>query len=169
MGRSRRICRTVAWGLVVAMQAGALAQGTRDTTTYRRIKAELDAIPAIDTHDHLWPFDRLPGLRGDRRGKGMNLSSLWRSSYYTWINPLTPWTPGETFDAWWGKAKHDFDDARATELLPLPAPRVHGPLRRRLRPDHRRPGPRPRTTGSSTTTATEAGCTTSSPSGPTSS
>ena len=36
-----------------ALQASAQAQGTRDTTTYRRIKAQLDAIPAIDTHDHL--------------------------------------------------------------------------------------------------------------------
>ena len=46
----------------------------------------------------------------------MNLSSLWRSSYYTWINPLTPWTPGMKFDAWWSKAKHDFDDGRATSF-----------------------------------------------------
>ena len=36
-------------------------QGTRDTTTYRRIKAQLDAIPAIDTHDHLPPFDLISG------------------------------------------------------------------------------------------------------------
>jgi predicted TIM-barrel fold metal-dependent hydrolase len=50
------------------------------------------------------------------RGKGMNLSSLWRSSYYTWINPLTPWTPKTSFEAWWSKAKYDFDSARATSF-----------------------------------------------------
>ena len=130
----------LAWGLVMAIQAGILAQGTRDTTTYRRIRAELDAIPAIDTHDHLWPFERLPGLVETDRGKGMNLSSLWRNSYYPWINPLTPWTPGMTFDAWWSKAKHDFDSRAGHELLSLPAPRLPRPLRRRLRPDHRRAG-----------------------------
>ncbi len=42
-----------AWVVVMVMQAGTLAQSTRDTTTYRRIRAELDATAAIDTHDHL--------------------------------------------------------------------------------------------------------------------
>ena len=41
--------------------AATRAQNTRETPTYRRMKHDLDAIPAIDTHDHLWPFDRLPG------------------------------------------------------------------------------------------------------------
>src|SRR5713226_6453460 len=33
----------------------APAVNTRETATYRRIKAHLDSVPAIDTHDHLWP------------------------------------------------------------------------------------------------------------------
>ena len=86
------------------------------TTTYRRLKAALDAIPAIDTHDHLWPFDRLPGLVETERGKGMNLAGLWRNSYFTGVHPLTPWKPGMPFIDWWAKAKHDFDDARATSV-----------------------------------------------------
>jgi hypothetical protein len=94
----------------------AAAQGTRDTTSYRRLKAHLDAIPAIDTHDHLWPFDRLPGYVETEHGRGMNLAGLWRNSYYTWTNPLTPWTPGGKFDDWWQKAKHDFANARATSF-----------------------------------------------------
>ena len=48
------------------------------------------------------------------RGRGMTLSGLWRSSYFPQIHPLTPRQPGEPFDAWWARAKHDFDDARAT-------------------------------------------------------
>ena len=52
------------------------------------MKLALDAIPAIDTHDHLWPFDRLPGYVETEHGRGMNLASLWRNSYYTWYNPL---------------------------------------------------------------------------------
>ena len=86
---------------------------TRETTTYKRIKAHLDAVPAIDTHDHLWPFDKLPGLVETDKGRGMNLYGLWRNSYYTWVHPLTPWTPGMKFDDWWARAKDDFADARA--------------------------------------------------------
>ena len=105
----RGIAWGTVWGLVMVMQAVTRAKGTRDTTTYRRIRAELDATAAIDTHDHLSPFDRLPGMVETDRGKGMNLSSLWRNSYYTWINPLTAWTPSMTFEPWWSKARHDFD------------------------------------------------------------
>jgi hypothetical protein len=108
----------VAW--IVVLLAGwplpAPAQSTRETATYRRIKAALDAVPAIDTHDHLGPFERLPGMVETERGKGMNLHSLWRSSYYTWTNPLTAWEPGMKFDDWWGRAKKDFDSARATSF-----------------------------------------------------
>ena len=43
----------------------------------------------------------------------MNLASIWRNSYYTWVHPLTPWKPGMTFDDWWPQAKNDFADARA--------------------------------------------------------
>lgn len=96
--------------------AATRAQNTRETPTYQRMKHALDAIPAIDTHDHLWPFDRLPGYVETEHGRGMNLASLWRNSYYTWYNPLTPWQPGMRFDDWWSQAKDDFDDARATSF-----------------------------------------------------
>jgi hypothetical protein len=114
MAPTRRFRLVFCWLLVT----GALcpAQGTRDTATYRRLKAHLDAVPAIDTHDHLWPFDKLPGYVETERGRGMNLAGLWRASYYTWTNPLTPWTPGGKFDDWWARAKHDFADARATSF-----------------------------------------------------
>src|SRR5436853_1751712 len=94
----------------------APAQNTRDTATYRRIKAHLDSVPAIDTHDHLWPFDKLPGYVETEHGRGMNLAGLWRNSYYTWNHPLTPWQPGQKFDDWWAKAKHDFVNARAASF-----------------------------------------------------
>ena len=44
---------------VVGMVRPASAQGTRSTETYKRIKAAVDAVPSVDTHDHLWPFERL--------------------------------------------------------------------------------------------------------------
>jgi predicted TIM-barrel fold metal-dependent hydrolase len=109
-----------AWlaSLAVGLLTGgpAPAQPTPRTDTYRRLKAHLDAVPAIDTHDHLWPFDRLPGYVETEHGKGMNLAGIWRNSYYTWVHPLTPWKPGGKFDAWWAQAKHDFADARATSF-----------------------------------------------------
>jgi hypothetical protein len=108
-----RLCRLSVWGLLV-FAALCPAQGTRDTTTYRRLKAHLDAVPAIDTHDHLWPFDKLPGYVETEHGRGMNLAGLWQSSYFRRTHPLTPWKPGGKFDDWWSRAKKDFDDARAT-------------------------------------------------------
>ena len=85
-------------------------------TTYQRLLAHVRSVPAIDTHDHLWPFDKLPGFVETERGKGMNLSGLWRNSYYTWVHPLTAWKPGMKFDDWWTKAKHDFVDAKTTSF-----------------------------------------------------
>jgi hypothetical protein len=102
--------------VLILTQGLAAAQGTRDTAAYRRIKAKLDAVPAIDTHDHLPPFDRLQGMVETGQGRGMNLSSLWRNSYFTWIHPLHPWAPGMAFPDWWAGAKHDFDSARATSF-----------------------------------------------------
>ena len=84
-------------GLVAS---SASAQATRQTETYKRIKLKIDAVPAIDTHDHLWPFEKLPGYRETKLGKGMNLSSIWGNSYWTQVGRLTPWQPKMEFDDW---------------------------------------------------------------------
>ena len=99
----------VTWAIGVAH-----AQETGASPTCRRIRTALDAIPAIDTHDHLWPFERLPGLMETDKGRGMTLYGLWRASYFPQIHSPTPRRPGEPFAAWWERARHDFDDARAT-------------------------------------------------------
>src|SRR5262249_54417731 len=65
---------------------------------------------------HLFPFERLPGFVETDRGRGMNLAGLWRNSYFAGVHPLTAWTPRMPFDAWWERAKHDFNDARATRV-----------------------------------------------------
>jgi hypothetical protein len=41
--------------VLLCWSAVAQAVDTKQTATYKRVKAELDAVPAIDTHDHLWP------------------------------------------------------------------------------------------------------------------
>ena len=103
-------------GLAVPELGGihsACAQGTRSTEVYRRLKAEVNQIPLIDTHDHLWPFDQLPALRQTREGRGVNLAGLWQNSYLPAYNPITPWNDNMDFLEWWRKAKHDFDNVRA--------------------------------------------------------
>ena len=101
-------------GLVACGSGRVHGQSRVETPTYQRIRAAIDAIPAIDTHDHLWPFDRLPGLMETDKGRGMTLYGLWRASYFPQIHPPTPRRPGEPFATWWERARHDFDDARAT-------------------------------------------------------
>lgn len=106
--------RTAAALLPLLVACTVAPREFRDEPVYRRIKGELDAIPAIDTHDHLWPFERLPGLVETDRGRGMNLAGLWRNSYLGWYNPVTQWKEGGSFDEWWARAKHDFDNVRAS-------------------------------------------------------
>lgn len=95
---------------------GLTVEPTRETALYKRIKSHFDAVPAIDTHDHLWPFDRLPGYVETDRGKGMTLYGVWAGGYYRWINPLTPWPKGGKFADWWPKASGDFANARGTSF-----------------------------------------------------
>jgi hypothetical protein len=92
------------------------AEDIKKSDLYRRIRTALDAVPAIDTHDHLRPFEEIPGRDLTDKGRGMTLRSIWGGSYYTWINPLSPWPEGKSFDVWWAKAKNDFADARATSF-----------------------------------------------------
>jgi hypothetical protein len=116
--------RTLVVLAVVLSSLPVYAQTTRSTETYKRIKAALDKVPAIDTHDHLWPFEKLPGLRVTPEGKGMNLASIWGNSYLTWINPITPWKDGMAFDDWWQLAKDDFDNVRSASVYRYTLPAI---------------------------------------------
>ncbi|MBC8290981.1 MAG: amidohydrolase family protein [Planctomycetes bacterium] len=94
----------------------AYAEEIKQTDPYRRIKKSIDAVPAIDTHDHLRAFDQIPNKVETPNGRGMTLYSIWQGSYYRWTNPLTPWPKDGKFDTWWDLAEHDFDNARATSF-----------------------------------------------------
>ena len=111
----------LAWLLLVG-PGGLWAQGTRSTDVYRRLKAEVNQIPLIDTHDHLWPFEQLPALRQTREGRGVNLAGLWQNSYLSGYNPITPWNDNMDFLEWWHKAKHDFDNVRALSFYQYQLP-----------------------------------------------
>jgi uncharacterized protein len=97
----------------LALPVAAQTIDTKQTATYRRLKAHLDSVAAIDTHDHPMPFETLRGRVQTEHGFGMTLFSMWQSSYYTWNSPLTPWPESGRFDDWWARAKHDFANARA--------------------------------------------------------
>jgi hypothetical protein len=101
---------------ILALLLAGCATAPAETATLQRIRASLDAVRAIDTHDHLWPFEKLPGFVETDRGRGMTLQGLWKSSYLPAYGPVSPWKAGGGFDEWWGRAKHDFDDVRATSF-----------------------------------------------------
>src|SRR5262245_30548883 len=106
----------VLFPLLVAIVPSLAAEDIKRSDLYRRIRTQLDAVPAIDTHDHLRPFDQIPFRDETDLGKGLTLHGVWQGSYYPWINPLSPWPEGKSFDVWWAKAKSDFADARATSF-----------------------------------------------------
>lgn len=86
------------------------------TPPYQRIKKSLDAVRAIDTHDHLRPFNEIPHRVDTARGRGMTLYSLWAHSYIGRIIRITPWPADGLFDTWWRDAHDDFDNTRATSF-----------------------------------------------------
>jgi len=114
---------SLAFGVAVWLSIEILLRATaahaidiKQTPLFARIKAAVDAVPAIDTHDHLRPFDQLPNKDETDRGTGMTLHSIFAGSYYPGINRLSPWPAGKSFDAWWSSARNDFQDARATSF-----------------------------------------------------
>lgn len=92
------------------------SRDVKSTQLFSRIKASLDAVRAIDTHDHLQAFDRIPGRVMTTQGRGMTLYSLWSHSYLTRTTRISPWPADKSFDTWWSAAHDDFDDVRATSF-----------------------------------------------------
>lgn len=123
---SPRLIVTITLGLTswLCFSNASHAQNTRFTETYRRVKTALDAVPAIDTHDHLWPFDKLPGYKETKAGRGMTLAGIWENSYLRGINTFTPWKADGEFDEWWSAAKHDFRNVRSTSFYRYTLPAI---------------------------------------------
>src|SRR6266498_3303513 len=95
--RFSALCTSLA--LLVPFVTSARGDDIKKTDLYKRIRASLDAVPAIDTHDHLRPFEEIPSRDVTDKGKGMTLHSVWQGSYYPWINPLSPWPEGKPYEA----------------------------------------------------------------------
>jgi predicted TIM-barrel fold metal-dependent hydrolase len=92
------------------------ADDVKTTAVYDRIKAAIDAVSAVNTHDHLMPFEQIRHRDKTDRGLGMTLRSIWAGSYFPWIHSLEPWPEDGSFDTWWSKAQHNFANARATSF-----------------------------------------------------
>jgi uncharacterized protein len=113
--KTRSLSRLLCICCWAALAIPAFAQPTRTTPAYQQMKSFLDAIPAIDTHDHIRPFDRLKSKpQPNSNDDAMNLHAMLEHSYYPWFNPLAPRPSEMSFDEWWGKAKSNFDNAHAT-------------------------------------------------------
>ncbi len=87
--------------LIFVGSTSVRADDVKTTDLYARIKASIDSVRAIDTHDHLRAFNEIPCRVKTPQGTGMTLYSLWAGSYYGWVHPLTPWPESGDFDAWW--------------------------------------------------------------------
>src|SRR5262245_565361 len=112
---SRFLCR-LSLLLISFMMSPATASDIKQTDLYRRIRAAVDAVPAIDTHDHLRPFDQMPFRDKTDKGEGLTLRGVWQGSYYPWLHPVGNWPDGAPFETWWQSSKHNFDNARATSF-----------------------------------------------------
>ena len=102
-------------GMLLGVHVSASAD-IKQSDVYRRIKLKIDSVRAIDTHDHLRAFNKMPDRVDTPDGRGMNLYSIWAHSYLTRTTKITPWPQDRLFATWWKSAKHDFRDARATSF-----------------------------------------------------
>jgi|GEM_PF-7134563 len=84
------------------------------TASFPVLKAFLDQVPAIDTHDHLWKWEDLPGWREAEDGtRIMNLASIWQNSYLNGFRAVPAWQSKDKFADWWQRAKSSFANALA--------------------------------------------------------
>lgn len=110
---------------IVLFGTSCLLPDARAAGSRPELEETIDAIPAIDTHDHLWPFDRLPGLRVSTNGeKVMNLASLWQNSYLSAHGIFPAWRSGQTIEDWWPRARGSFDNVRAVSFYRYTLPAI---------------------------------------------
>jgi uncharacterized protein len=102
--------------VLLILTASALPQDVKLTDIYKRVRADLDTIPAIDTHEHLRSFDQMIRLHQARPGSGMTLHSLWQNSYWTRLHSVPPWPDDGSFPTWWQTVRPMFENGRANSV-----------------------------------------------------
>ncbi|MBN1589248.1 MAG: amidohydrolase family protein [Pirellulales bacterium] len=119
--------RLLILALVFMPALSTQAGDVKDTDVYARLKKQLDAVPAIDTHSHLGGPGNMKhfvehAFRGEQP-KDCALRRVWNTSYFTWGHNLAPWPADHRFDTWWTAAQADFNNSRARSayraMLPI--------------------------------------------------
>ncbi|MBN1910971.1 MAG: amidohydrolase family protein [Pirellulales bacterium] len=102
------------------------AGDVKRTDVYKRLKKQLDAVRAIDTHSHLRGPSQRAELLGQFRSKPSTNSALfwvWRRGYYTGGHPMKRWPADGDFGKWWAGAQSEFQNSRARSayrtMLPI--------------------------------------------------
>jgi predicted TIM-barrel fold metal-dependent hydrolase len=113
MGKSLLLHVWQAVLVLLMLAVGSSAEDAKQTDEYRRIRVNLDATPAIDTHEHLRPFDKLIQFHQASPGTGVTLHSLWQTSYWTRLRRVPPWPEDKSFETWWRAARDTFEDGHA--------------------------------------------------------
>jgi predicted TIM-barrel fold metal-dependent hydrolase len=92
------------------------AEDAKQTDEYKRIRASLDATPAIDTHEHLRSFNQLIHFHQAGPSVGVTLHTLLQTSYWTRLHQVPPWPENGSFETWWQAARNTFEDGRANSV-----------------------------------------------------
>ncbi|MGD9126792.1 MAG: amidohydrolase family protein [Planctomycetia bacterium] len=105
------------FALVLVPAWCAHAEDVKKTEVYARIKAKLDAVPAIDTHGHFLGHSYAKQiLERDiqiEKPKDCILHRFWTRNYFVWGHHLAPWPEDGKFETWWKVAEKDFENSRA--------------------------------------------------------
>jgi len=88
------------------------AEDVKKTDVYARLKAGIDGVSSINTHDHLRPFEQIPRAPEPEQA----LRHLWATSYFGWTHSLAAWPESGSFDDWWNNTQAGFADARAASF-----------------------------------------------------
>jgi uncharacterized protein len=123
-----RCVRLLAVVIFCVSSWAAAAEDVKDSDVFARIKTQLDAVPAIDTHSHLrWPEYGKQFIQRTTHGEKPTdcvLNHVWATGYFTGgQHHLAPWPADGRFDTWWADAQKDFTNSRARSayrtMLPI--------------------------------------------------
>ncbi len=79
-----------------------------------RLRAYLQHVSAIDTHDHLRPFDLLIANGASDQNPGIGFVDLLNGAYVRDLAPIPVRQANEPVAQWWEKSSETFADVRAT-------------------------------------------------------
>lgn len=99
--------------ILIGTQAHASGPQT-DHALRQRLRMHLQSIAAIDTHDHLRPFDLLAASGTSDQHPGIGFVDLLNGAYVRALAPIPPRTTDEPIAQWWQKSSQAFADVRAT-------------------------------------------------------